>query len=159
MRKAKGALASVAAVVGFVAVLVAHVTGGVGSPASLRGGSNSHKPSGHSKPSSSGSSGTGSSGSVPSTGTHTATGKLVNYGYGEIAVKLTVSSGRIVSVKVATLRTAESYSTQIANQAIPMLSQEVVAAQSAHISAISGATYTSYGYADSLQSALDSLKS
>jgi len=58
---------------------------------------------------------------------------------------------------VANLQTAESYSQQLAQQAVPMLQSEVLSAQSAQISAISGATYTSQGYAASVQSALDQL--
>jgi uncharacterized protein with FMN-binding domain len=46
-------------------------------------------------------------------------------------------------------------SQQINSQAAPYLLQETLSAQSAHIDAISGATYTSAGYVQSLQSALD----
>jgi uncharacterized protein with FMN-binding domain len=80
-----------------------------------------------------------------------------NYGYGQLAVSVTVSNGKIASLSVPTLQTAEPYSQSLATQVIPILQQEVLAAQSAQIDAVSGATYTSDAYATSVQSALDSL--
>lgn len=88
----------------------------------------------------------------------TASGSLEQYGYGELSVRVTERDGRIVSVTVPTLRTAESYSQQLAQSAIPRLQSEVLSAQSAQISAVGGATYTSEAYISSLQSALDQLK-
>lgn len=86
-----------------------------------------------------------------------ATGKAENYGYGILAVSVSISGGRIVDVAVPRLRTLESYSQSIAQQVIPILGREVLQAQSANINGISGATYTSEAYAYSLQSALTSL--
>lgn len=86
-----------------------------------------------------------------------AVGKNENYGYGALAVKVTVKGARILDVAVSKLQTAESYSQQLAQQVIPMLRSEVLSAQSARIQAVSGATYTSEAYAYSLQSALDRL--
>jgi uncharacterized protein with FMN-binding domain len=91
------------------------------------------------------------------TGVHSATGRLEPYGYGELSVKVTVNAGQITAVSVPILRTAEPYSQQLAQQVIPMLKSEVLAAHSARINGISGATYTSEAYATSLQSALDKL--
>ena len=87
----------------------------------------------------------------------TVTGTLEQYGYGQLAVKVTVSGKKILDVSVVNLQTAESYSQQLAQQVDPMLKSEVLSAQSAQINAISGATYTSQAYASSLQSALDQL--
>lgn len=92
---------------------------------------------------------------VPVTGT--AVGPSEQYGYGVLAVKVTEQSGHITDVSVASLQTAEQYSQNLAQQVIPMLRNEVLSAQSAQISAISGATYTSEAYAASVQSALDTL--
>jgi uncharacterized protein with FMN-binding domain len=78
----------------------------------------------------------------------------VQYGYGELAVRVTVSNGRITQVTVPTLQVAEQTSQDIADQALPMLKREVLSAQSANIQGVSGATYTSQAYAQSLQSAL-----
>jgi uncharacterized protein with FMN-binding domain len=79
------------------------------------------------------------------------------YGYGELAVTVTLRGNEITGVSVPLLRTAEPYSQQLAVQVLPMLKHEVLAAHSARIQAVSGATYTSQAYADSIQSALDKL--
>ena len=84
-------------------------------------------------------------------------GVLEQYGYGELAVTVTVHGSQITGVSVPVLRTAEPYSQQLAAQVLPMLKSEVLAAHSAQINAVSGATYTSQAYADSIQSALDKL--
>ncbi|HET9091781.1 MAG TPA: FMN-binding protein [Acidimicrobiales bacterium] len=144
-------LVSAAATAGLGIVLLAHLGAKprlIASPASTSGGGSGHASS-HTGSSSSTSSGSSVSG--------TATGALEQYGYGELAVKLTVQQGRIVSATVVGLRTAETYSQEIAVQVIPMLRKEVLAAQSANISGISGATYTCSAYATSVQSALDKL--
>lgn len=94
---------------------------------------------------------------APAGPAHSATGRLENYGYGELAVRVIARGSDIVAVTVPTLRTAEPYSQQIAQQVLPMLRSEVLAAHSAQISAVSGATYTCEAYAASLQSALDKL--
>jgi uncharacterized protein with FMN-binding domain len=89
--------------------------------------------------------------------TTTAIGTSEQYGYGVLAVKVTVRGGRITEVSTAKLQTAEQYSQTLAQQVIPLLRNEVLSAQSAHINGISGATYTSEAYAYSVQSALDVL--
>ena len=94
---------------------------------------------------------------VPTAATGTADGTSEQYGYGVLAVKVTEQSGHITDVSVASLQTAEPYSQNLAQQVIPMLRSEILSAQSAQINAISGATYTSQAYADSVQSALDAL--
>ncbi len=86
-----------------------------------------------------------------------ATGALEQYGYGELSVRVTVASGHITSISTSQLQTAESYSQQIAVQAIPMLRSEILKAQSTRVYGITGATYTSEAYATSVQSALDKL--
>jgi uncharacterized protein with FMN-binding domain len=85
------------------------------------------------------------------------TGVVEQYGYGELAVTVTVRGSQITGVSVPVLRTAEPYSQQLAAQVLPMLKHEVLAAHGARINAVSGATYTSQAYADSIQSALDKL--
>ncbi|MHB8190536.1 MAG: FMN-binding protein [Ferrimicrobium sp.] len=96
---------------------------------------------------------------APSTTAHatSAIGRKVNFGYGTLSVKVTADGRRINNVSVSSLQTLESYSLQIAQQVTPILRSEVIQAQSAQISAITGATYTSQAYAMSLQSALDKL--
>jgi uncharacterized protein with FMN-binding domain len=86
-----------------------------------------------------------------------ALGAAEQYGYGVLSVRVTVEGSRIVDVSVANLQTAESYSQMIAQQAIPILRQEVLQAQGVHVYAVSGATYTSEAYLLSVQSALQVL--
>ena len=83
---------------------------------------------------------------------------------GERAVRLRRAVGqgdaaghRIVDISVANLQTAEQYSQTIAQQVIPVLRQEVLAAQGVRVNAISGATYTTEAYLYSVQSALTKL--
>jgi uncharacterized protein with FMN-binding domain len=64
---------------------------------------------------------------------------------------------QITDVSVAAIQTAEPTSQQISAQAIPTLRAEVLSAQGASIDAVSGATYTSQAYIQSLQAALDDL--
>ena len=66
-----------------------------------------------------------------------------------------VSGGQVTDVKTLQSPTAERRSQQINNRALPVLRQEAVAAQSAEIDSVSGATITSDAYATSLQAALD----
>lgn len=90
-------------------------------------------------------------------GARSAVGPQVQYGYGVLDVKVTVRGTRIADVSVPLLQTAEPTSQQISEQAIAMLRTEVLSAQGLNINAISGATYTSEAYAQSLQAALDKL--
>lgn len=96
-------------------------------------------------------------GSSQRAATSSATGTPEQYGYGQLSVRVTMSGGKIVQVAVATLQTADTYSQQLADQVIPILRREVLSAQSARISGLTGATYTSEAYAASVQSALDKL--
>jgi uncharacterized protein with FMN-binding domain len=82
---------------------------------------------------------------------------MEQYGYGELTVRITLNGNRITNVTVPTLRTAEPYSQQLAQQVIPMLKSQVLAADGPHINGVSGATYTSQAYAISVQAALDKL--
>ena len=86
-----------------------------------------------------------------------AMGTLEAYGYGELSVTVTVKGGEITGVTVPVLEVSDPNSRQVADYAIPQLKSEVLAANSARVHAISGATYTSDAYTASLQSALDKL--
>ncbi|MHB1923183.1 MAG: FMN-binding protein [Acidimicrobiales bacterium] len=94
--------------------------------------------------------------SAPS-GPRSATGKLEQYGYGDLAVRVTVDGNRITKVVVAKLQVAEPTSGQYAAQADPMLCSQAVSMQTWQIDGVSGATYTSEAFAYSLQSALNQL--
>jgi hypothetical protein len=104
-----------------------------------------------------GATGAGSGGGAGASTVRTATGPAENFGYGTIAVRVTVRGSRITAASVSTLTTLEPTSQQICAQAIPMLHSEVIAAHSSNINGISGATYTSQGYYQSLQAALAKL--
>ena len=85
----------------------------------------------------------------------TFTGDAASTRYGPVQVQVTVSGGRIASVDVVEYPNENPRDRQINQQAVPMLISETTSAQSAQIDMISGATYTSRGYQQSLQSALD----
>ena len=70
-------------------------------------------------------------------------------------MQITVTNGEISAVDAVEYPTAKARDVQINQRAVPLLNQEALAAQSANIHTVSGATYTSRGYVTSLQSALD----
>ena len=85
----------------------------------------------------------------------TVTGSVASTQYGPMQVAVTVAGARITKVTVLQQTNEGAQSSQIDAMAIPQLKSETLTAQSAHIDAVSGATYTSSGYKQSLQSALD----
>jgi uncharacterized protein with FMN-binding domain len=89
--------------------------------------------------------------------THTALGATITTRYGPVQVKVTETSSRVTDVTAVQLPNGDPHSQSIAAYAAPKLRQEAIAANSARIDVVSGATYTSDGYAQSLQSALDRL--
>ncbi|MEW1772479.1 FMN-binding protein [Streptomyces sp. NPDC086777] len=97
----------------------------------------------------------GASGSS-STGTRTVTGDTVQTRWGPVQVKVTVKNGRVTDVTALQYPTDNPRDQEINQYALPQLRSEALAAQSASIDTVSGATYTSQGYQQSLQSALDS---
>ena len=94
-------------------------------------------------------------GSGGTAATRTVTGAVENTQYGPMQVALTVAGKKITNVKVLQQTNDGSQSQQIDAMAIPKLTSETLTAQSARIDAVSGASYTSQGYIQSLQSALD----
>ncbi|WP_405826409.1 FMN-binding protein [Streptomyces sp. NBC_00838] len=92
-------------------------------------------------------------GSRPGTGTYT--GDAVSTQYGTVQVAATVKAGKLTDVKVIQVPSGNGRDQQIAAYAVPRLTKEALATHSAHIDAVSGASYTSQGYIQSLQSALD----
>ncbi len=85
----------------------------------------------------------------------TVTGEAVQTIYGLVQVRVTVVGGTITAVTATEYPQDTPRDSQINQYAIPQLNSEAVAADSAGIDAVSGATYTSQGYIGSLQSALD----
>jgi uncharacterized protein with FMN-binding domain len=87
----------------------------------------------------------------------TATGDSIATRYGNAQVRVTVKAGKIVQIDALQLQANDPRSVQISSTAAPILQQEALAAQTAGVDAVSGATYTSASYTQSLQSALDKL--
>ncbi|WP_433788326.1 FMN-binding protein [Actinomycetospora sp. CA-101289] len=103
--------------------------------------------------SSPGSSGTPAT--TTSTYTGTVTGVAADTRWGPVQVRATLAGGRITAVDVVEYPTANGKDREINAEAVPELVQETLEAQSADIDMVSGATVTSTGYVQSLQSALD----
>jgi uncharacterized protein with FMN-binding domain len=96
-----------------------------------------------------------SPGSGGSTATRTITGAVETTMYGPMQVKVTLEGQKITNVAVVQETNDGQESQQIDSFSIPKLTAETLAAQSARIDTVSGATQTSTGYIGSLQSALD----
>lgn len=108
------------------------------------------------------SAGTGASATTSGGGSATTTaavrgvdGPVVDTRYGPVEVRVTLQGTRITDVQAIELPSDRSRSQRISAQAGPLLRSEALQAQSARIDIVSGATYTSEGYAQSLQAALD----
>jgi len=95
-----------------------------------------------------------SSGSTDSS-TKTVTGSVAQTQWGPVQVELTVGHGSITKVSVLQYPNGNGTDVAIANYSLPILIQETMRSQNANIDMVSGATYTSTGYIQSLQSALD----
>jgi uncharacterized protein with FMN-binding domain len=87
--------------------------------------------------------------------TRTVTGTVASTPYGPMQVQVTLAGTRITKVTVLQQTNDGAESGQIDSFAIPKLTAETLTAQSARIDTVSGATQTSTGYIQSLQSALD----
>lgn len=115
----------------------------------------------------SGSTGTssGTSGSSSATGTQSGTtsgtktivGSSVQTPYGPVQVSVTFTSGKVSAVQALQSPNSHGESVRINQYALPILAKEAVAANSSNIDTVSGATFTSQAYAQSLQSAIDKL--
>ena len=143
---------------------IAPISGG--DPATAGGGSSTGSATGgttggaSSSAATSGSGGTsGSAGSAGSTGAAnaatTVTGSVAQTRWGPVQVRITAAGGRITDVSVVQYPHENGKDQQINARALPVLIDETIAAQSASIDMVSGATITSEGYVQSLQSALD----
>jgi uncharacterized protein with FMN-binding domain len=85
----------------------------------------------------------------------TVTGDSVSTRWGDVQVAITVAGGRITDVEVPVYPSGNGRDQEINSYALPMLVQETISAQSSNIDMVSGATVTSVGYQQSLQSAID----
>ncbi|MGZ4556717.1 MAG: FMN-binding protein [Mycobacteriaceae bacterium] len=124
----------------------AGVVSGGGSPIGTASSSGSAPPSG---------SPTVSAGAAPAATSRVINGSTVQTRFGPVQVQITVSAGKVTAADAVQYPTRDRRDVAISSQAIPILDSEVLSAQSANIDAVSGASYTSDGYVQSLQSALD----
>jgi hypothetical protein len=138
--------------------------GGAGAGSANGGNTNGSGAAAGSGKGGSGTSGSGTSGSSGASAgsgastTRTATGSAISTEYGPMQVQVSVAGQKVTAVKVLQQTNSGQTSQQIDANAIPQLTRETLTAQSANISAVSGASYTSGGYIKSLQSALDQVK-
>jgi uncharacterized protein with FMN-binding domain len=134
----------------------AGATTGAATPGPSSPGATPSSGSGSASPSTSASQ-TGSAGSSGSSGAKngTFTGTAESNPYGNVQVQAVISGGKLTNVNVLQVPDRSGYEDQIVQIAIPELKSEALSAQNANIDVVSGATFTSQGYAESLQSALD----
>jgi uncharacterized protein with FMN-binding domain len=97
---------------------------------------------------------TTSTGSGATSASATIDGPVVDTRYGPVQVEIVLAGGQLQDVVAIQLPTGRR-SGQISNAAAPILREEALQAKSASIDMVSGATYTSDAYAQSLQAALD----
>lgn len=93
--------------------------------------------------------------SAPTGSSRTIDGPVINNKWGPVQVEVVLDGSHIVDVKAPQYPTHARRSQQINDQALPILHQQVIQAQSAQIDGVGGATYTTDGYMQSLQAALD----
>lgn len=89
------------------------------------------------------------------TATRTIDGDPFDNRYGTVQVQISLQGNKITDVQLLQMPNDRARSQFISEEAGPILQQETLQAQSAQIDTVSGATYTSESYAQSLQSALD----
>jgi uncharacterized protein with FMN-binding domain len=82
----------------------------------------------------------------------TFTGDPVDISYGIVQVAITVVNGKITDAQA--VRVPSARNDRYTNMSLPVLRQKTLAAQSSQITGVSGASYTSFGWFKSLQSAL-----
>jgi uncharacterized protein with FMN-binding domain len=128
--------------------------GAASASAASPSASSAKKTSANKTPASGAATSTGSSAGAASA-SKTVTGEAINTIYGPVQVRITVNGGKITAVTAVNYPEESPRDYQINSYAIPALNQETLAASSAGIDSISGATYTSQGYIGSLQNALD----
>lgn len=87
----------------------------------------------------------------------TVTGDNIMTRYGALQLEVTVEDGTIIDITELAMPADDGRSMMISQQAGPMLREQALAANSANIAGVSGATYTAVAYQESLQSALDQL--
>ena len=80
------------------------------------------------------------------------TGSVANTRYGPVQVKITVENGKIVDAQA--VQAPSGSNDRYTQKAVPRLREQTIAAQSANVQGVSGASFTSYGWYQSLASAI-----
>ena len=80
------------------------------------------------------------------------TGSVANTRYGPVQVKITVENGKITDVQA--VQAPSGSNDRYTQKAVPVLRQQTIAIQSANVQGVSGASFTSYGWYQSLASAI-----
>jgi uncharacterized protein with FMN-binding domain len=137
---------------GLVLLANFHSASGV-KPLTITAPTTSTTPAAGSGPPSSGTTSQTTSGAA--TGTHQIDGPVVATRFGDVQVRVTISNGKITDVSPLQMPFDRRHSQELSQAATPLLHDEVLHAQSAQIDLLSGATYTSSAYQQSLQAALD----
>jgi uncharacterized protein with FMN-binding domain len=136
------------------ATAVSSTDTGTASDASSSSGTGSSTSSGSSGSTSS----TSSTEQASSTGTKTVTTSAATQ-YGEVTLKVTLTNGKVAAVENVALPANDPHSQQISTQVGSTLQQSALSHADGQVDAISGATYTSDGYAQALQAAVDQASS
>lgn len=87
----------------------------------------------------------------------TITGKTIQTHWGPVQLSATISNGQITAIDALQYPSGDGRSLQISRYSIPILTQQALSAQSANIQGVGGATFTTRGYQQSLQSILDQM--
>jgi len=138
------------------ATLGAGALAGAGNPVGPAAPSaSSAAPGTSTAPSATGSAGTSTSAAAAHGKNGAYTGTSADTRFGPVQVSITVSGGNLTDITVLQVPDNGRYEQQIVTEALPILRSEALSNQNANIDVVSGATYTSQGYSQSLQSALD----
>ena len=146
-------------VMGVAAVLALNPDGTVAAPSAAPAVSSgvstgAGTPTGTTSSSSGTSSSSSDTAATADTATYTGATVDVGNGYGSIAVEVTVTDGRIVDITALELPQNDRRSASISQRAWPTLAKQALAAQSATVAGVSGASFTSKGFATTLRDAL-----
>lgn len=150
-------------VFGIYSLGIRHQNPVLSKPSSLVSSSGNNGESGNSSTNNSSVSSSGNGGTPPTNSSTsssnykdgTFTGSVADAYYGNVQVQATISGGKITDIKFLQYPNTHSTSVYINQQAMPYLKQEAIQAQSSNVQIISGATFTSQAFQQSLQAALN----
>jgi uncharacterized protein with FMN-binding domain len=101
--------------------------------------------------------GSPAAGGTQSTKDAVVNGTVSRTRWGPVQVRVRIAAGRISDVSVLQQPNGNRTDQEINSYALPQLRQQTLQSQSGNIDGVSGATVTSDGYRQSLQSALDAV--